>query len=136
MKRLIISIAMMASSAFAADLAKATEPGYDAATVINVSAKVTGVYEVPKDKAMAGLHVTLQVEGQALDIYIGPSEFAKVFDFTLTKGDQIRVLGSKVNFEGSTVVLTREVTLGGVTLVCRDKDGSPLWKYFVKVPVG
>jgi hypothetical protein len=32
--------------------------------------------------------------------------------------------------------LTREITLGPVTLMCRATDGTPLWKYFIKIPVG
>jgi hypothetical protein len=120
----------------AADKAAPIDPGYDTRTVITLTAKVTEVREVSKDQPLAGVHVMVQLDSQALDIYVGPTEFVKVFDVAFAKGDEIRVIGSKVNFEGSAVVLAREVTLGSVTLVCRDKDGSPLWKYFIKVPVG
>lgn len=120
----------------AADKAKEPEPTYNVATVINFTAKVTEVRDVSRDNPLAGLHLTVQFESQALDVYVGPSEFVKVFDVTFVKGDSIQVIGSKVDFEGSAVVLAREVTLGPVTLLCRDKDGSPLWKYFIKPPQG
>ncbi len=46
------------------------------------------------------------------------------------------MIGSKIVFEGSTVVLARQVVRGTVTLLLRDEAGKPLWKYFVKPPVG
>jgi DNA/RNA endonuclease YhcR with UshA esterase domain len=117
-------------------VAASPEPGYNVSTVIDVTATVVKVREVPKDQAFAGLHLILQKDSQTLDIYVGPTEFVKVFDVVFIEGDVIHVTGSRVEFEGSMVVLAREVSLGTITLVCRDKDGAPLWKYFIKPPVG
>jgi len=114
---------------------KAPGPSYDTATVVDIQGKVTEVREVPKGSPMDGLHLILQSGGE-LDVYVGPPEFVKVFEVTFAKGDQIHVIGSKVSFDGSTVLLAREVSIGTVTILCRDKDGEPLWKYFVKPPVG
>lgn len=136
MKTLVGTAIALSMTLLAADKAAPIDPSYDTATVIDLTAKVTEVREVSKGQPLAGVHVILQKESQTLDIYVGPAEFVKVFDVKFVKGDEIRVIGSKVDFDGSTVVLAREVTLGTVTLVCRDKDGSPLWKYFIKVPVG
>jgi hypothetical protein len=111
-------------------------PSYDTSTVIKVAATVTAVREVAKDKALDGLHLILQSGSETLDVYIGPDDFVKVFDETFVKGDKIEVIGSKIVFEGSTVVLARQVVRGTVTLLLRDEAGKPLWKYFVKPPVG
>lgn len=123
----------------AADTAKdpkAPGPGYDTTKVVEIQGKVTAVREVPKGSAMDGLHLTLQVGVETLDVYVGPVEFVKVFEVTFKPGDQIHVIGAKVDFEGSKIVLAREVAIGTVTILCRDKDGEPLWKYFLKPPVG
>lgn len=137
---LVVLLASMASFASAADKdvkgVKAPGPSYDTAKVIDIEAKVTAVREVPKDNPMDGLHLIVQAGLETLDVYVGPAEFAKVFDVKFVKGDQIHVIGSKVNFEGTMVVLAREVSIGTVTIVCRDKDGEPLWKYFLKPPQG
>jgi hypothetical protein len=128
-----------ASCAMAADTAKdpkAPGPSYDTATVVDIQAKVTAVREVPKGSPMDGLHLMVQSGGDTLDVYVGPPEFVKVFEVTFKPGDQVHVIGSKVDFEGSKVVLAREVAIGTVTILCRDKDGEPLWKYFLKPPVG
>jgi len=132
--------AVLASSAASVSAAdkdpKAPGPSYDTATVIDIQAKVSAVREVPKGNPMDGLHLMVQSGSESLDVYVGPPEFVKVFEVKFTKGDQVHVIGSKVNFEGSTIVLAREVSIGTVTLLCRDKDGEPLWKYFIKPPVG
>ena len=128
-----------ASYTVAADTAKdpkAPGPSYDTATVVDIQAKVTAVREVPKGSPMDGLHLMVQSGADTLDVYVGPPEFVKVFEVTFKPGDQIHVIGSKVDFEGSKVVLAREVAIGTVTILCRDKDGEPLWKYFLKPPVG
>jgi hypothetical protein len=128
-----------ASSAIAADSAKdpkAAGPGYDTTKVVEIQGKVTAVREVPKGSPLDGLHLTLQAGLETLDVYVGPVEFVKVFEVTFKPGDQIHVIGAKVDFEGSKVVLAREVAIGTVTILCRDKDGEPLWKYFLKPPVG
>jgi hypothetical protein len=131
---------LVATSVSAADKAKDTaappEPSYDTATVIDVTGTVTGVREVPKGSPADGLHLILQSGLQTLDVYVGPAEFVKIFEVTFVKGDNIHVIGSKVMFGDSTLLLAREVTIGTVTLLCRDKDGAPLWRYFIKPPVG
>ena len=126
----------IALSMFAGDKAKAPEPGYDSATLVDIKATVADVREVSKDQPLSGVHLTLKSDSQTMDVYVGPAEFVKFFDMNFAKGDRVHVIGSKVDFEGSTVILASEVSIGTVTLLCRDKDGSPLWKYFMKPPVG
>jgi hypothetical protein len=57
------------------------------------TAIVTQVRELAQDKPMAGLHLMVQKESQTIDIYVGPSEFVKVFEIPFAKGDSIRVVG-------------------------------------------
>ena len=136
------TLLLSAVSATAADKATgpANEPAYNTATVVDIRETVTEVREVSKDQPMNGLHVMVQSGSETLDIYVAPAEFVKIFDVTFKKGDELHIIGSKVKFEGATVVLAREISMntpgGTVTLSLRDKDGAPLWKYFLKPPVG
>ncbi len=130
-----VFLALVASAAPAKDAVPA-DPGYDKTAVAEINGTVTDVREVTKDKALAGLHLTVQTGSDSLDVYVGPVEFVKVCEFTFAKGDRVQVIGSKVTFEGAKVVLAREVTREKVTLLIRDKEGEPLWKYFIKPPVG
>jgi hypothetical protein len=131
----VLAMAWTAPAADGKDV-KAAGPVYDTAKMIDVQAKVTAVREVPKGNPMDGLHLVLQSGSETLDVYVGPTEFVTVFAVTFATGDLVHVIGSKVTFENSTVVLAREVSMGTVTLLCRDKDGEPLWKYFIKPLVG
>lgn len=134
-----LALALMTSSASIAaakDPAPAPEPKYDTATVIDVNATVSAVREVPKGNPMAGLHLTVQAGSESLDVYVGPSEFVKIFDVKFSKGDSLHLIGSKVTFQDAVVVLARDITMGTVTLSLRDNNGEPLWKFFLKPPVG
>ncbi|HVO99459.1 MAG TPA: hypothetical protein VMT15_15420 [Bryobacteraceae bacterium] len=134
-----LTLALMTSSVLIAGAAKdpaPPEPKYDTATVIDVNATITAQREVPKGSPMAGLHLAVKVGSEDLDVYVGPTEFVKIFEVTFKKGDSIHLIGSKVTFQEATVVLARDITLGTITLSLRDNSGEPLWKFFLKPPVG
>ena len=116
---------------------KKTGPVYDTTTVMEVIGTVAEVKEVPAGNAMEGIHLTVKVKGEALDIYVGPAEFVKMFDVKFKKDDDVQVVGSKAKFEGADVLLSQEVRVGHTALVVREKDGTPYWKYFLKtIPTG
>jgi hypothetical protein len=60
-------------------------------------------------------------------IYLSPKPFQEVMGFTVSKGDQIAVTGSKVKQVGSDVILARELVKGTDTLLFRDDKGNPVW---------
>src|SRR5487761_1985920 len=134
-----LALALMTSSVSIAGTAKdpapPPEPKYDTAAVIDVTATVAATREVPKGNSMAGLHLAVQIGSENLDVYVGPSEFVKIFEVTFHKGDSIHLVGSKVTFQDSPVVLARDITIGSITLSLRDNAGEPLWKFFLKPPV-
>ena len=71
------------------------EPAYDTATVITLEATVTETRLVPENQPLAGLHLMLRSGSETLDVYVGPSDFVKMFDVAFTKGDETEVIGSK-----------------------------------------
>src|SRR5579871_2613790 len=76
------------------------EPVYNPATMTDFFATVNEVREVPVGNPLAGLHIVVKLKGDALDVYVGPADFAQKFGITFAKGNEVRVLGSKVRFEG------------------------------------
>src|ERR1019366_2350896 len=128
---LLASVASPASAAHQAgkDPVAPPEPAYDTATVITIAATVTETRLVPENQPMAGLHLMLRSGSETFDVYIGPSDFVKMFDVAFSKGDETEVIGSKVKSNGATVVLAREVRRGSITLLLRDKRGMPFWNY-------
>lgn len=102
-------------------------PKYDPNTVVDFLATITDVQEAPRGSPMNGVHLTVKTKSETLRAYLGPSEFVKSFEVTFAKGDQIQLVGSKVKWGGSQIVLAREIRKEGTTVYLRDKQGSPYW---------
>jgi len=103
------------------------EPRYDPATTVEFTGVVTATREVPRGSPMHGLHLTVENGKESMDIYLGPVEFMKQFDFGFNKGDRIDIVGSKVKVAGAAVVLAREVRRQSQTVYLRDSSGTPYW---------
>jgi hypothetical protein len=74
-----------------------------------------------------GTHLLLKTDSGTLPVHVGPSAYIAKKQFSFSKGDEIKVLGSKVSVGGKGTLLAREITKGGKTLVLRDAQGIPEW---------
>jgi hypothetical protein len=102
---------------------------YDPATVIDVTGIVEDIRETTTPPALRGLHLFMKPEnGGQLDAYLGPTWFVKEFVSNFGRRSEVQVIGSKVKFGTSAVVLAREVRKGEITLYLRDKRGNPFWE--------
>jgi hypothetical protein len=73
------------------------------------------------------LHLTLEGEGQATDVHLGPTWFLDREGLKLAKGDALEVTGSIVELDQTTALIAREVKKGGRVLRLRDDQGVPAW---------
>lgn len=124
---MLILTALLAPRAASAGQPLPAEPRYDPATTVELEAVITDVRETPRGGAMHGLHLIVDTGKESIDVYLGPAEFMKQFDFNFSKGDRIHVTGSKVKAASGTVVLAREVRRNSQTVYLRDSTGSPYW---------
>ena len=77
-----------------------------------------------------GSHVIMRLgDGSTIEVHLATSEFTKMEEFNLRKGDTIEVTGWKTEFEGVQTIFAREVKHGNDTFVFRAKDGTPAWMY-------
>jgi hypothetical protein len=104
------------------------EPRYDPARVVNILGTVADIHEVAYPGPLSGLHLGVKADARTMDVYLGPVDFVRSFDVSFAKGDRIQVVGSKVKFHDSDVVLAREVSRDGTTLYLRDERGRPYWE--------
>lgn len=74
-----------------------------------------------------GVSLLVSTPGGALEVHVGPSGFLETFDIEFETGDQIEVVGSRVNIKGRTVVLAKEITVNGESLLLRLNNGTPRW---------
>ena len=100
---------------------------YNPATEFTVRGTVQEVNQVNRGQGWGGTHVTLQTERGKLDVHLGPSNFLKEKKFTISKGDQVEVTGSKFQYQGHDALIAREITIGDQKLTLRDAEGIPAW---------
>ena len=75
-----------------------------------------------------GSHLILKLSGnKTIEVHLATTKFVKTYDLVFNKGDEVTVVGTKVQFEGVETIFAREVTRGSETFVFRDKDGTPIW---------
>jgi TusA-related sulfurtransferase len=75
-----------------------------------------------------GSHIIMQLEkGSTIEVHLATTQFTKITELMLHKGDQIEVTGWKTEFEGVETIFAREVRHGQDVYVFRAKDGTPVW---------
>jgi len=101
---------------------------YDVNTVETISGQVTKVDKIYPDNNMSyGIHLTLSTTTGEISVHLGPGWFIENQDTEVNAGDNVTVTGSKVTYEGSEVIIAKEVTKGDEVLKLRDDNGFPLW---------
>jgi hypothetical protein len=104
-------------------------PKYDVTT----EAKFKGIVDDVHDRQCPisggmGSHFMLKLsDGKILEVHLATTKFVKNYDLKFTKGDEVEVIGSKVDFEGADAILAREVKRGNDDFLFRDPQGKPIW---------
>jgi hypothetical protein len=77
-----------------------------------------------------GTHIIMKLEnGNTIEVHLATTEFTKLTEINLQKGEAIEVTGWRTEFEGVQTIFAREVKSGNQTWVFRAKDGIPAWMY-------
>lgn len=101
---------------------------YNTNTVETVEGTVTGVrYRPGKVAGIEGVELSVETAGTVLPVHLGPRWYIEQQD-QVEEGDRVTVTGSRITFEGESVLIAATVTLGGKTLTLRDKQGFPVWR--------
>ncbi|HXV62026.1 MAG TPA: hypothetical protein VEK15_15110 [Vicinamibacteria bacterium] len=103
-------------------------PAYDATTELTLEGTVDELVRMERPGCAGcegGTHVFLG--GHDVEIHLGPSSFLESKGCQIKEGDDLRVTGSKLSIDSSSVLLARELHCGGETVVLRDESGRPLW---------
>jgi hypothetical protein len=124
----VVALALIITPA-AAGQTGVVVPKYDRATEATFKGTVEEVNDrqCPVSGGM-GSHIILRLSpSQTIEVHLATSRFVKTYDLVFKKGDEVTVVGTKVQFEGVETIFAREVTRGSETFVFRDKDGTPIW---------
>jgi hypothetical protein len=102
-------------------------PIYNVASEVTFSGSVQEVQEFTGPRGFTGTRVILKTDAGPIQVHVGPKTYISSQQFSFARGDQVEVVGSEVNMNGSDVVLAREIKKGGKTLVLRNIQGVPNW---------
>lgn len=124
MRRTFLLLAVVAGLSVALAAQQGKWRNYDPATETTVTGTVEDVVQVShQGRGGPGTHLKLKTEAGVVDVHVGPTRYVEAQKFSLAKGDQITVTGSKVN----NAVIAREIKKGDATLTLRDAQGVPKW---------
>lgn len=70
----------------------------------------------------------LKTRDGSLTVHLGPDFYVRQQQFPLKVGDTWEVTGFKTTLDQKTVLVAREVRMGGHVLKLRDQGGQPLWR--------
>ncbi len=102
---------------------------YDVSKQVTVTGRVQAErdYRCPVSGTV-GSHITVKAAvGDPMEVHLAPASFLKDFDIILRPGDEVKIVGAKIDFEGKPALLARTVTVDNATYTFRDEKGRPLW---------
>jgi hypothetical protein len=72
--------------------------------------------------------VVLKTEQGNVTVHLGPLWYVAEEKFPLKVGQALEVTGSKVDQDGTSLIVAKEAKSDGQTLQLRDEQGLPLWR--------
>ena len=100
-------------------------------TTVKGQVERLGGYGMTGWRVAQGMHppgLILKTDEESITVDLGPPWFLNQQAFTLKKGDNLEVTGSKIATDHQMVILAAEVKKDGKTLKLRDEKGLPLWQ--------
>lgn len=115
-------------------------PFYNIGTEVTINGTVDEVQQITAagttgqmwscPRGWTGTHLMLKTDAGILPVHVGPSAYLASKDFSIAKGDQLTILGSKVQYQGLDFLIAREITKGSEVLTLRNSAGFPMWSGF------
>lgn len=101
---------------------------FDPKTVTTVQGKIAAVERVDRGRRHQGVHLTLTVGSETVQVLLGPDFWVDAQAVKLAAGDQVEVKGSRIDLGGKPSIVAQEVRRGGEVLALRDANGIPQWR--------
>lgn len=101
---------------------------YDKAKEVTLQGKIEEVrdYKCPVTGTV-GTHISVKNDQSVTEVHLAPAKFLKEYEIVLKPGDDVKIIGAAIEFEGKPSMLAKTVSVGKETFAFRDKDGKPLW---------
>ena len=106
---------------------------YNPSTIQTVNVVVKEVENVTSAKGMmVGIHLLTSENDKLLKVHLGPAWFINNQDILIKKGDELKIVGSMISYEGEKVLVAKTVQLKEDILTLRNDFGKPVWAGWMK----
>lgn len=105
-------------------------PRYDTSTEVTLRGTVETVKQVEDvmgGRSLTGTHIILKTAQETVEVHLGPTTFINEQKLTLSAGDAVEIVGSRVKVSGADAMIAREIRKGTQTVTLRDDKGMPKW---------
>ena len=102
-------------------------PRYETATEVTLWGTITKVETHMGRMGWNGTHLVVSFAAETLTVHVGPSNYIDQQGFSFAAGEQIEVIGSRIKFEGTDVLIARQIKKGEKVLTLRNSQGIPAW---------
>ena len=129
MKTLLVfsAMLMMAGTAFSQGRGQGRS-FYDQSTVTTISGTIQSVDTLTGRRGnIHMIQLTVKDSSGTVAVNVGPSFYLDEQKISFKVGDTVEVTGSKVQFNGTDVILAAKVKDGDNTITLRDDSGRPVW---------
>jgi hypothetical protein len=127
-RRLLTASIVSSAVVFLTVAACAQTPAkYDPATETTFKAVVGQLKFVPPAGPKPIAYLETKSPPDSVEVFLCPKKFLDDMGIAFKADDEVQITGSKVKQDGADLILAREVTKGGDTLILRFKDGKPAW---------
>jgi len=101
---------------------------YNAADEVVIGGLVREVqeFDCPVSEGDLASHLMLKTANGVIQVHLAPVRIMASHKLSFAPGDQIEVVGSRVQFDGKNGVIAREITRGNETFIFRDGKGKLL----------
>ena len=101
---------------------------YDTKTVETISGEVVSIDKIQSGRGMSGgIHLKMKTPRETISVHLGPSFYIEKQSVKINIKDVIEVTGSRVLYDGESVIIAAEIKKNGKVLKLRDSNGVPLW---------
>ncbi len=100
---------------------------YDINTVETIKGEVLSTSTQKGNGRSIGLHAVIKTENGEVPVHVGPVWYLEDISLNLQKGDEIEVVGSRIDYEGESTIIAAKISRGDKTFDLRRENGIPNW---------
>ena len=106
---------------------------YDSESIEVLKGTVSEVDRFEVKGEQNGICLSVEVNGEQTRVHLGPEWFLENQTLRVDVGDRVAVRGSRVDYQGESVILAAAVVRGDHMLLLRSPAGAPAWAAWQKM---